>query len=119
MGRSNINLSEDEKKRQKWFRKVQGTKIKTFRLRKGFDTDVMAEFLQISRNHYNKIEKGDVTVSDWYLGKINKVLELSSTELQSLLQEVDLTIAELKERYFLNLVKIEEIKEDRRDQDAK
>ena len=117
MGRSNINLTEEVRNRQKWFRKLMGLKIKVFRLKKGFDTDKMAEFLQISRNHYNKLEKGDVTLSDWYLGILNKVLALSAEDLQALIKDVDLSLAKLKEKYFFSLVRIEEIKEQKRTED--
>ncbi len=114
MGRSNVNLTKEDKDRQKWFRKLLGIKIKIFRLKNGYQSEQMAEFLQVSRNHYNKLEKGDVTLSDWYLGIINNVLELTPEELQSLVKDVDLSLEELKTQYFLSLVKIEEIKEEKK-----
>lgn len=55
--------------------------IKKFRELRDFTQDYMADMLQISQSHYNRMEKGDVKVTGEIVDKVSKILDVSPEAL--------------------------------------
>ncbi len=60
-----------------------GDKIRHFRMAKGYSQEDIAEFLQISRNSYMKIESGNTKNAYEKLDKIAEILKVDKWEILS------------------------------------